>query len=65
MIFKHQHKLEFSDSTNLLEQAAYKYSLQDSDKPNLYRELFNYDSVPKVSFNHRSVPMSMPAEKSA
>ncbi len=45
--------LTFSDSTNLLEQSAYKYQLQDREEPNLYRHLFDYESVPKVSFNHR------------
>lgn len=54
--------LTFSDSTNLLEQSAYKYQLQDREEPNLYRHLFNYESVPKVSFNHRFVPTCMPKE---
>lgn len=55
-------KLEFSHITNLLEQSAYKYQLQDSDKPNLYRHLFDYDSIPRISFNHRNVPMNMPED---
>ena len=54
--------LEISKKTNLLEQASYKYSLQDIKEPNLYREMYNYDEVPKVSFNHRRVPMSMPED---
>ena len=54
--------LEFDKKTNLLEQAAYKYSLQDVDKPNLYRHLFDYQEIPKISFNHRVVPMQTPAE---
>ena len=54
--------LKFSDSTNLLEQSAYKYQLQDREEPNLYRHLFDYESVPKVSFNHRFVPTCMPKE---
>lgn len=54
--------LTFSDSTNLLEQSAYKYQLQDRGEPNLYRHLFDYESVPKVSFNHRFVPTCMPKE---
>lgn len=54
--------LEFSHATNLLEQSAYKYQLQDRDTPNLYRHLFDYESVPKVSFNHRYVPVNMPEE---
>ena len=54
--------LTFSDSTNLLEQSAYKYQLQNREEPNLYRHLFDYESVPKVSFNHRFVPTCMPKE---
>ena len=48
--------------TNLLEQSQYKYSLQDVDEPNLYREVYPYDEIPKVAFNHRRVPLSMPEE---
>ncbi len=54
--------LEFSKATNLLEQSAYKYQMQDRESPNLYRHLFDYESVPKVSFNHRNVPLQMPEE---
>ena len=54
--------LEFSPDTNLLEQSEYKFSLQDRETPNLYRHLFDYQSVPKVSFNHRVVPINMPEE---
>lgn len=54
--------LEYDTTTNLLEQHAYRYSLQDRATPNLYRHLFDYDSVPKVAFNHRNVPMHMPAD---
>jgi len=54
--------LEISKKTNLLEQSIYKYSLQDVEEPNLYRDLYNYDDVPKVAFNHRRVPMGMPKE---
>lgn len=54
--------LELSNKTNLLEQKAYKYSLQDVQKPNLYPDLFSYDEVPRIPFNHRRVPMGMPEE---
>ena len=54
--------LEFSPDTNLLEQSEYKFSLQDRETPNLYRHLFDYQSIPKVSFNHRVVPINMPEE---
>ena len=54
--------LELSNKTNLLEQEKYKYSLQDVEEPNLYRDLYPYDDIPKISFNHRRVPMGMPEE---
>lgn len=50
----------YSGITNLLEQSAYRYQLQERETPNLYRHLFDYDTIPKVSFNHRSVPTNMP-----
>ena len=54
--------LEFSKKFNLLMQAKYKYELQDVEEPNLYRELFDYESIPKVAFNNRVVPINMPEE---
>mgnify|MGYP001150136233 CR=1 FL=1 len=54
--------LEFDGKSNLLEQANYKYQLQDVDEPNLYRELYEYSQVPKIAFNHRVVPLHMPEE---
>jgi len=54
--------LELSNTTNLLEDNTYRYSLQDVAEPNLYRDMYSYDTVPKVAFNHRRVPMGMPAE---
>lgn len=52
--------LRYNKKTHVLEQATYKYSLQDVKEPNLYRDLYNYSEVPKVSFNHRHVPMNTP-----
>ncbi len=54
--------LEISNKTNLLEQKSYKYSLQDVADPNLYRDIYPYDSVPRIAFNHRRVPMGMPED---
>ena len=48
--------------SNLLEQSQYRYSLQDVDDPNLYREIYPYDEIPKIAFNHRRVPLAMPEE---
>lgn len=46
--------------TNLLQENDYHYDLQDIEKPNLFRDMFSYDEVPKVRFNHRIVPMYFP-----
>jgi len=54
--------LDINKKSNLLEQEVYNYSLQNVADPNLYRELYPYDEIPKVSFNHRRVPMDMPDE---
>ncbi|OPZ87786.1 MAG: 2-isopropylmalate synthase [Firmicutes bacterium ADurb.Bin419] len=54
--------IEFNKKTNTLEQTQYRYSLQDVAEPNLYREIFNYDEIPKCAFNHRRVPM-FPADE--
>lgn len=54
--------LEISPKSNLLEQKSYRYSLQDIPDPNLYRDIYSYDSVPKIPFNHRRVPMDTPVE---
>jgi isopropylmalate/homocitrate/citramalate synthase len=53
--------LRFSKS-NLLEQHAYNYSLQEVETPNLYRDLYPYTEAPKTPFNHRHVPMNVPDE---
>ena len=47
---------------NLLEENYYHYKLQDIEEPQLFREIFEYETVPKVTFNHRVVPMAMPEE---
>ena len=47
---------------NLLTENDYRFSFQDVEKPQLFRDMFEYDSVPKIKFNHRVVPMRMPEE---
>lgn len=54
--------LVFNKKTNTLEQSLYRYGLQDVPSPNLYREIFSYDEIPKCAFNHRRVPM-FPADE--
>lgn len=52
----------FNKKTNLLERQELFYPLQDVKEPNLYKNLYNYDEVPKIAFNHRIVPIDMPDE---
>lgn len=54
--------LTFSKRTNQLIQAKYQYELQDVAEPNLYREIYDYESIPKIAFNNRLVPINMPDE---
>ena len=52
----------FNKKSNFLEFETTRYTLQDVEEPNLFRNIFEYDSVPKVPFNHRIVPMEPPDE---
>jgi len=54
--------IKFDEKNNLLMQSKYQYSLQDVEEPNLYREIFDYEHIPKVAFNMRHVPMCVPDE---
>lgn len=54
--------LSISKHSNLLEEETYRFSLQDNPDPHLYREIYPYDEIPKIAFNHRHVPMNMPDE---
>lgn len=51
-----------NEQTNLLELEEYMYHLVDVDKPNVFRNIFPYDEVPKIAFNERIVPHNMPDE---
>lgn len=52
--------LDISPKTNLLEKKEYSYELQDVAEPKLYRDMYSYDEIPKIVWNHRKVPMNMP-----
>ena len=54
--------LQYDPRDNLLKHAKYKYALQDVAEPNLYREIYDYQSIPKIAFNMRHVPENMPDE---
>ncbi len=54
--------IELNPMSNLLEMDQYKYELQDVKEPCLFRDIYPYDEVPKMPFNHRRVPMNTPKE---
>ncbi len=41
-----------------MSQANGKYKLQNVEEPNLYRQMFPFTELPKVLFEHATVPMS-------
>ena len=45
---------------NLLALEEHFYALQDVKEPNVLRNLFPYEEVPKIVFNQRVVPINMP-----
>lgn len=52
----------YNEKRNLLEEDKYTYELQDVAQPELYRDMYDYQSIPKIVFNHRNVPMITPDE---
>ena len=52
--------IEFNHRSNLMEAIESNYILNNVSEPNLYRDIYPYDAVPKVSFNHTRVPIRMP-----
>ncbi len=55
-------KVKINSHNNLLELEEHIYHLVDVDKPNVYRNLFPYDEIPKIAFNDRIVPHNLPDE---
>ena len=53
--------IEFNKNKNVLQEKTYEYTLQDVSEPQLFRDMFEYTSVPKVIFNFRNVPMNPPS----
>ena len=43
-----------------MEAIEFNYLLNDVKDPNLYRDVYPYDEIPKVTFNHTRVPIRMP-----
>ncbi|WML36862.1 2-isopropylmalate synthase [Clostridium sp. OS1-26] len=45
---------------SIIKKSSYEHYLQDVDVPNLYKDIFPYSNVPKVTFNQIQVPMDLP-----
>ncbi len=45
-----------------LKQPDYLHGLQDVDTPNLYKDIFPYSEIPKVTFDNVQLPMDMPED---
>lgn len=45
-------------NTGILEKRCESYTLQDIEKPNLYKDIFNYDEIPKCVFDYKNIPIS-------
>ncbi|MBR5766235.1 MAG: 2-isopropylmalate synthase, partial [Lachnospiraceae bacterium] len=54
--------VRMNNSNNLLELEEHMYILADVESPNVFRNLFPYEEVPKIAFNDRIVPHNMPKE---
>ena len=55
-------KVLMNQHNNLLELEEHMYQLVDVETPNIFRNLFPYDEIPKIAFNDRIVPHHMPDE---
>ena len=55
-------KVFMNQHNNLLEREEHMYQLVDVETPNIFRNLFPYDEIPKLAFNDRIVPHHMPDE---
>ena len=52
--------IKYSKQKNVLIESNWKPNLQDVGQPNFFRELYSYDTIPKVAFNFRQTPMEIP-----
>ncbi|MEF9916218.1 MAG: 2-isopropylmalate synthase [Lachnospiraceae bacterium] len=55
-------KVFMNQHTNLLQLEEHMYPLVDVHTPNVFRNLFPYDEIPRIAFNDRIVPHNMPED---
>ncbi len=53
-------RVYMNPQNNLLQLEEHMYPLVEVDSPNVFRNLFPYDEVPKIAFNDRIVPHNLP-----
>lgn len=54
--------IKMDSHRNVLTDRNWSPTLQDVSEPNLFREIYDYDSIPKTAFNFRNTPMDMPED---
>ncbi|MDR3216054.1 MAG: 2-isopropylmalate synthase [Clostridiaceae bacterium] len=54
--------VKFNKRFNRIMEHSYEPDLQDVAAPELYRPIFQYGSVPRITFNNRIVPLNTPEE---
>lgn len=52
--------IKLTRSINLEEQFTHKLVLENSEKPELYKDIFPYSEVPRITFDNIDVPMDLP-----
>jgi len=52
--------LKFNNGFNTFDSDSYSVRLDNPNEPNLFREIFPYNTVPKIGFNHRLSPLRVP-----
>lgn len=63
MVIKMDNRKVFKNAhNNLLQLEEYMYPLVEVEQPNVFRNLFPYNEVPKIAFNDRIVPHNLPDE---
>ena len=55
-------RVYMNKQNNLLALEEHMSPLVDVEKPNVFRNIFPYEEVPKIAFNNRIVPHNMPDE---
>ncbi len=55
-------ELKFNPGYNTFDSDSYTVHLENPREPQLFRNTFPYEEVPRIGFNHRLVPMKMPKD---